>query len=103
MLRETRAPREDWQRKVESLGLHFHSVDDQPYWNETAAYRLDPSEVDVLEQATNELQHLCLAAVETVIRKGELGRLGIPDATHSVIAKVWDDDPPAIYGRFDLA
>jgi glutathionylspermidine synthase len=46
---------------------------------------------------------MCLAAVERVIEKGELGRLAIPEPAHAVIAKAWEDDPPAIYGRFDLS
>lgn len=103
MRREPREPRADWRTKVERLGLGFHTVDDRPYWNEAAAYRFEADEIAVLEAATNELHALCLAAVERLIERRELGRLGIPEAAHSVIEGAWEADPPAIYGRFDLA
>lgn len=43
-----------------------------------------------------------MEAVERVIRRGEYGRLGIPKGAHRVIERAWEEDPPAIYGRFDL-
>lgn len=103
MRRETRAPRPDYLSKIEALGLSFHTVDGQPYWNETAAYVFEPEEIDVLERATNELHAMCLEAVERLIGNGELSRLGIPPEAQPVIAEAWEADPPAIYGRFDLA
>jgi len=78
-------------------------VDGQPYWHESAAYRFDPGEIEVLETATNELQEMCLAAVEKIIAGQNLGRLGIPEPAHAVITQAWEDDPPALYGRFDLS
>jgi glutathionylspermidine synthase len=103
MRRETRTPREDWKAKVERLGLTFHTLDGEPYWNENAAYRFTSDEITELERVTNQLHEMCLAAVEQTIERRELGRLGIPERAHRVIAKAWEDDPPAIYGRFDLA
>ncbi len=103
MRREPRTPRPDYRQKIEELGLTFHTVGDQPYWNESAAYRFDPNEITSLESATNELHEMCLAAVDKVIQNGELGRLSIPPPAHAVIAQAWDDDPPALYGRFDLS
>lgn len=103
MRREIREPRPDLRAKVEHLGLVFHTVDEQPYWYESAAYSFTREEIEVLERATNELHEMCLAAVEHVISTGELSRLGIPEQAHSVIARAWEADPPAIYGRFDLA
>ncbi len=103
MRREIRTPRPDWRPKVERLGLTFHTVDGEPYWNEAAAYRFEASEIECLETATNELHEMCLAAVERTIERRELGRLGIPELAHAVIAEAWEADPPSLYGRFDLA
>jgi glutathionylspermidine synthase len=103
MRREARSPRPDWQAKVEHLGLTFHTFDGKPYWHEAAAYRFDTEEIAVLETSTNELHERCLEAVEHVLGKRQLRRLGIPDEAHGVITAAWDADPPAIYGRFDLA
>ena len=62
MQREVRTPRSDFESKVEKLGLFFHSVDGQPYWQEGAAYRFEAHEVNELESATNTLHELCLEA-----------------------------------------
>ncbi|MBS1721827.1 MAG: glutathionylspermidine synthase family protein [Armatimonadetes bacterium] len=103
MRREERSPRPDWAGKVEKLGLLYHSIGGDPYWDESAMYVFEPEEIDQLESATNELHEMCLSAVEHLIETETLGRLGIPSAAHQVIAQAWDADPPAIYGRFDLA
>jgi glutathionylspermidine synthase len=103
VLREPSTPRQDWPQKVEKLGLTFHTVDDQPYWFESAAYRFDASEIAAVESATNELQRLCLLAVERIVQRRDFERFAIPRAAWDVIVKAWDADPPAIYGRFDLA
>ena len=52
MRRHSIAPREDWQTKVEAQGLHYHTADDVPYWDESAYYEFRSSEIDELEKAT---------------------------------------------------
>lgn len=103
MRRERREPRPDQIEKVERLGLTFHTVDGQPYWNESAAYVFTPDEIAVLETATNALHELCLKAVEHVVQSQAYDRLSIPPEAQDVIAQAWEADPPAIYGRFDLS
>lgn len=103
MRREARTPRPDYISKVERLGLLFHTVDDQPYWYEHAAYRFELEEIETLEAATSALQEMCLQAVERVIVQDEYARFGIPEAVRPIIAASWEADPPAIYGRFDLS
>lgn len=97
------APRPDYVSKVESLGLVFHTVDEQPYWNESACYRLTADEVETLEGSTQSLFDLCMEAVDFVLDNNRLDDFGIPPAAHHVIKDVWDADPPSLYGRFDLA
>ena len=39
------APRENWQQKVESIGLTFHTLENgTPYWDESAAYQFTAAE-----------------------------------------------------------
>jgi glutathionylspermidine synthase len=95
-------PRRDWKKKVEELGLLFHTLDDKPYWHEAAYYRFTASEVDVLERATNELHEMCLKAVDYVIDNNRFRDLAIPDAAIEPIKVSWETEPPAIYGRFDF-
>jgi glutathionylspermidine synthase len=103
MLRLKTEPRAGWQKVVESQGLLFHSIDGEPYWDETAYYLFEATEVDQIEMATAELDAMYLEATEHVIREGRLGELGIPSPFHDYIARSWETDEHTVYGRFDLS
>ena len=61
-------PRDNWQQKVESVGLTFHTLENgTPYWDESAAYQFTAAEIDTLEAAGNTLQEMCLAAAQHII------------------------------------
>lgn len=96
-------PRHDWQERVESVGMLYHTIDGAPYWDESACYRFTRSEIDTLDMATAELHSLCLQAVEEVIRRDLFSRLCIPKPFAAKIIDSWEADEPTLYGRFDLA
>ena len=96
-------PRFDWQERAESYGMAYHTIDGQPYWDETAYYSFTSSEIDELEAATGELHELCIKAAEHVITHRLYDRLTIPPQAVPLIERSWDNDEPSIYGRFDLA
>ena len=102
MRRIANDPRPDWQKKVESVGLTWHSLE-QPYWNESAFYEFTAKEVDVLEAATNELEKMTLAAAQHIIDNRLYSRMGIPEIAVPLIESSWEAEPPSLYGRFDLA
>ena len=107
MQRISLTPREDWQQKVESQGLAYHTPAsegmDRPYWDESVCYEFTAAEVDTLEAAGNELQGMCLAAAQHVIDRKRYAELSIPAAAIPAIELAWEREPPAIYGRFDIA
>jgi glutathionylspermidine synthase len=104
MKRVAITPREGWQQKVESVGLAFHTLDNgEPYWDESAAYQFTAAEIDTLEAAGNELQTMCLAAAQHIIDNKRYAELEIPWAAIPAIEWAWQNEPPAIYGRFDLS
>jgi glutathionylspermidine synthase len=96
-------PRPDWQRIVESQEFIFHSLDDVPYWDESAYYLFSATEVDVIELAANELHERCLDAAQHIIDTGRYKDLGIPDFAIPLIEQAWEEEPPSVYGRFDFA
>ncbi len=109
MRRITMQPRPDWQKKVETAGLTFHSPEDLSaaypgavYWDESACYEFSSSEVDMLEASANELQTMCLAAAQHVIDHKRYADLTIPPEAVPLIEWAWENEPPALYGRFDL-
>ena len=103
MLRISTEPRADWRKVVESQGLLFHSIDGEPYWDESAYYLFELAEIDQLETASAELDAICLEAVEHVIREGRLDEFGIPEPFHAFVARSWERDEHTIYGRFDVS
>lgn len=103
MDREKIQPRAGWQEKVEALGFRYHTENGIPYWCEDACYVFRSDQINQIEEATEELHQLCLAAVEKVIASGDLDRLAIPEIYWPYIADSWRRQDPDIYGRFDLA
>ncbi len=95
-------PRANWQKTVETQGFIFHSVEGE-YWDESACYAFEESEIDQIESATNDLHGMCLEAVEHVISSNKLSDFAIPAAFHPAIIKSWENKETSIYGRFDLA
>lgn len=100
-------PRENWEQKVEAVGLVYHTPDDgsmdRPYWDEAAAYEFTAAEIDTLEVAGNEMQTMCLAAAQHIIDNKRYAELEIPWAAIPAIEWAWEHEPPAIYGRFDVS
>ncbi|WP_263380596.1 glutathionylspermidine synthase family protein [Granulicella paludicola] len=107
MQRLTLTPRPNWQATVEQQGLIFHTpvsdaLDARPYWDEAACYEFSAAEVDTLEAAANELQTMCLAAAQHVIDNQRYAELEIPAEAVPLIEWAWNEEPPALYGRFDI-
>jgi glutathionylspermidine synthase len=57
----------------------------------------------MLEKATNELQNMCLAAGQYIIDNTRYSDFGIPGDATELIRATWMKEPPALYGRMDLA
>lgn len=104
MQRKQIAPRADWQAKVERVGLTYHTVaDGTPYWDETACWEFTAAEIDRIEAATAEIQEMALAAGERILAEDRLAEMGIPSTAADAIRAAWNSEPPALYGRLDLA
>jgi glutathionylspermidine synthase len=107
MQRHTLSPRPNWQRIVERQGLTFHTPESlpegaRPYWDESACYEFTAQQIDQLEAAANELQTMCLTAAQHVIDNQRYAELEILPETVPLIEWAWNEEPPALYGRFDL-
>ena len=103
MQRRVVRPRPNWEPIVESQGLIYHHTRDAVYWNESAYYAFSSREVDEIEAATNEIQRIALEAGQRIIDDRRFADFGIPDRAVDAIVRAWNDEPPAIYGRLDLA
>ena len=90
MRRTVSTPRDNWLATVTKQGLTYNRLPDgRDYWNESAYYELSMAEAKVLEDATNELQNMCLAAGQYVIDNARYGDFGIPGDATELIRKTW--------------
>ena len=101
MIRQSVTPRKDFGKKLESIGLSFHSWDN--YWKEDVCYSFTSEQIDTIEEVTEELHSMCIQAVKYVIDNNRLGDLGIPPLFWDEIISSFDRNDPTLYGRFDLA
>jgi glutathionylspermidine synthase len=95
------AARKHWQETVEAQGFTFHSLN-KLYWDESRAYEFTMEEILRIEQATKTLHEMSLEAVQHIIDKNLFHRFGIKEDVKSIIVRSWNDEHPALYGRFDL-
>lgn len=103
MFREKCEPRDNWQAKVEELGLIWHTANGAPYWTEDACYVFSNDEIAALETATSELYQMYIAAGQYIVDNNLYGLFGIPQEFWQPITDSWNSEPPALnYGRFDL-
>ena len=96
-------PRENWQSKVEASGPLYHHNPDGVYRNESAYYLFNSEQIDVLDDAAEDLHQMALKAVQHVIDNNRFAELGIPGEAVPVIKKSWAGKKPTLYGRFDFA
>ncbi|RBJ00138.1 glutathionylspermidine synthase family protein [Micromonospora provocatoris] len=107
MRREASMPRPGWDETIRAQGLVY--VDTElpdgeimSYWDETAAYSFTLEEVLRLEEATEELHRMSVAAAEHVVARRRYAEFGIPEWAAEAVARSLRENPPTLYGRFDL-
>ena len=97
-------PRGDLLAICAREGFAHAVVDGIPYWDESAYYSFDPSEIDAVETATFDLAILCQELVAAAIDDERLlDRLGIDPGVRELARNSWHAREPSLYGRFDLA
>jgi glutathionylspermidine synthase len=96
-------PRPNWQKRVESHGLFYHTLGGETYWDESAYYQFRPAEIDNLELATQTLHAMCLEIVREVIEDRQFALFLIPPEFEDLVTRSWQEQELSIYGRFDLA
>ncbi|HXX81625.1 MAG TPA: glutathionylspermidine synthase family protein [Thermodesulfovibrionales bacterium] len=94
--------RPDWTARCEEIGFCYHTTEEGIYWDESGCYEFTSEEIDVLDNATAELYHLCLSAVDRVIADNLFPRLAIPVAFAELAKRSWERRDTTLYGRFDL-
>lgn len=95
-------PRPDWQQQCEDQGFIYHSVGGT-YWDESACYAFSLEQIEMLEDAANDLHQRCLQAVDWVIRYREFEHFHLDATAIDAVCRSWRAAEPALYGRFDFS
>lgn len=97
--------RDDWKETAVEHGFDFHSIDGDPYWDESAYYQFTLRQVeDDLEDPVEEIENLCFAVVERAVADEEvLRRLAIPEIYWEYVAGSWNRQEKNFYGRMDFS
>ncbi|MCA0936890.1 glutathionylspermidine synthase family protein [Vibrio alginolyticus] len=105
MFRREIQERDNWRELARQYGFGFHSMYDQPYWDETAYYQFTLEQIERdLEAPTEELHQMCLAIVDEVVRSERLlTQCAIPESMWSQVASSWQRKDPSLYSRMDFA
>ncbi|MDU0355947.1 glutathionylspermidine synthase family protein [Paraglaciecola aquimarina] len=105
MLRLDIKERNNWQRKAGDYGFKFHTMYGEPYWDESAYYQFTLQQIEQdLEDPTEEIQQMCLAVVDEVVKSEQLlEKFQIPQHFWQQIADSWQQKQPSLYSRLDFA
>jgi glutathionylspermidine synthase len=96
--------RSDWRQLADACGFTFHTVNGEPYWDETAYYAFSLKEIeDDLEAPTAALDAMCRELVARAVADERILRqLAIPERFWNFIGASWKRSDASLYGRFDL-
>jgi glutathionylspermidine synthase len=97
--------RPDWRATAERVGFLFHTMDGEPYWDESAYYAFALQQIERdLEAPTAELDAMCGELVGRAVKDERVLRaLQIPERYWTFIAASIRRKEPSLYGRFDLS
>jgi len=97
--------RPDWRARAEDVGFVFHTIDGEPYWDESAYYAFSLRQIeDDIEAPTEELHAMALDLVDGIVAsEQQLRRLAIPEPYWDWIARSWRERQLYLYGRMDFA
>ena len=68
MKRVACAERANWREIAEQSGFDFHTIDDAPYWVESAYYQFSLEQIERdIENPSAELEGMCLELVKRAV------------------------------------
>lgn len=105
MQRVATVERANWRALAHHLGFHFHTIDGEPYWDETAYYQFTLGQIENdIEKPTEELHQMCLDLVDRACRNEEiLSQLCVPESAWDYVRASWLRRQPTLYGRMDFS
>lgn len=97
--------RPNWRERANEFGFKFHTLYGEPYWDESVYYQFTLRQIENdLEDPTEEIHQMCLAAVAKVVNDERLlKKFRIPEIYWNWIRYSWESGDKSLYSRLDLA
>lgn len=100
-------PRDNYVDRLKSIGFGYYNLkssNNQDYWREGICYELTESQIDHIEDSTNDLHQMCLEMVSEIVTSGDYpSYFNLSEFAKSEIERSWKQNNKSLYGRFDLA
>jgi len=96
-------PRHNWQTQVEALGCSYYMTGDKVYWNESAYYYFTAQEISLIQNATLEIEMMCMELIEDIVKECRYNELDIPEYAWAFIESSWRKSEPQLCGRLDFS
>lgn len=105
MFRVDSKERKHWKALAREYGFGFHSVYEDPYWDESAYYQFTLEQIEKdIEDPTEEIHQMCLQVVDKVVRDEYwLKKFQIPESMWQNVLTSWKQKEPSLYSRLDFA
>ncbi|HEY7771758.1 MAG TPA: glutathionylspermidine synthase family protein [Marinagarivorans sp.] len=97
--------RADWQAQAEAVGFDFHTIEGEPYWDESAYYQFSLAQIENdIEDPTADIHQMAMQLVDEVVHNEALmAQLDVPERYWNHVVNSWKNREPHLYGRMDLA
>ncbi|WED27220.1 glutathionylspermidine synthase family protein [Vibrio sp. DW001] len=105
MLRVDAKERRHWKALAKEYGFGFHSVYENPYWDESAYYQFTLEQIEKdIEDPTEEIHQMCLQVVDKVVGDDYwLRKFQIPEPMWENVLTSWKQKESSLYSRLDFA
>jgi len=105
MLRVDAKERKHWKALAKEYGFGFHSVYENPYWDESAYYQFTLEQIEKdIEDPTEEIHQMCLQVVDKVVGDDYwLRKFQIPEPMWENVLTSWKQKESSLYSRLDFA
>ena len=84
--------RPDMVQQLLEVGFDYYnlpSTDGSHYWSDNVAYEFSLSEIDKIEDATNELHAMCMDFVADEVKQGDYEHYRFTDLQKNLIEQSW--------------
>lgn len=107
MLRHHTEKRPDYVQQLLNIGMNYYNLPSGPkkedYYQEGICYAFSETQVDKVQDATQELHNMSVEMVSQMVKSGDYPKyFNLDEVSIPLIEQSWKRGDFSLYGRFDL-